>query len=316
MTITINASVFMRPESSELRFLPEGPYPLGDNRFSWVAIQHGSNAKCGSLNIYDGKLQKSTSYLLPGRPGFAFPTNRDGTFVVGCERTLGLFSILDGSWKALASNIDSHCENTIINDGVTWDGNLIFGCKDLEFKTKKAGLYLYRGYDQKLIQLRKDQVCSNGKVILKDGGKTILFDIDSPTRRVVSYEVDLEAGRLTEPKVVLDLTSDPAVPDGMIITPDSKSLIISMFNPNPAPYGETRQYRLSDGQLEKVFKLDQSPQNTCPQLVRFNDKVHLVITTAVENMSALQQAQAANAGCLFHTETDWSDTSDSPVFIV
>ncbi len=314
MANTINASVFIRPESSELRFLPEGPYPLGDNRFSWVAIQHGSNATSGSLNIYDGNTRQSTSYPLPGRPGFAFPTNREGVFVVGCERMVGLFSIIDSSWQELASGIDSECENTIINDGVTWDGNLIFGCKDLEFATKKAGLYLFRGRDQKLIQLRNDQICSNGKVILKDGRKVFLLDIDSPTRKVVSYELDIEAGRLSEPMVVLDLTSDTAVPDGMILTPDSKSIIISMFNPNPAPHGETRQYCLSDGQLETVFKLDQSPQNTCPQLVKLDGKVHLVVTTAVENMSASQQAEATNAGCLFHVETEWANISDSPVF--
>jgi sugar lactone lactonase YvrE len=316
MTITINAQVLLRPQSSELRFLPEGPYPLGENRFSWVAIQHGGNAKHGSLNIYDATSKQSTSFPLPGRPGFAFPTNRDGVFVVGCERAVGLFSTIDGSWKELTSGIDSYCENTIINDGVTWDGNLIFGCKDLEFKTKKAGLYLFRGRDQKLIQLRNDQICSNGKVILKDGNKTFLLDIDSPTRQVVSYEVDVEAGKLSNPMVILDLTSDPAVPDGMIITPDSKSLIISMFNPNPAPHGETRQYRLSDGQLVKTYKLDRSPQNTCPQLVKLGGKVHLVITTAVEHMSAEQQGDAINAGCLFHSETEWSDISDSPTFIV
>ncbi len=316
MTITINAQVLLRPENSELRFLPEGPYPLGENRFSWVAIQHGGNAKHGSLNIYDATSRHSTSFPLPGRPGFAFPTNREGVFVVGCERTVGLFSTIDGSWRELASGIDSHCENTIINDGVTWDGNLIFGCKDLEFKTKKAGLYLFRGRDQKLIQLRNDQICSNGKVILKEGNTTRLFDIDSPTRQVVSYEVDVDAGKLSNPTVVLDLTSDPAVPDGMIMTPDSKSLIISMFNPNPSPHGETRQYRLSDGQLEKVYKLDRSPQNTCPQLVKLNGKVNLVITTAVEHMSAEQQADALNAGCLFHSETEWSEISDAPSFTI
>lgn len=306
--------ILHRPETAELRFLPEGPYPYGKNRFSWVAIQHGSDAKNGSLNIYDGATTTSTSYRLPGRPGFAFPTDVEGLFIVGCERSVGLFSIQTGKWTALAGGIDSDCENTIINDGVTWDGNLIFGCKDLEFKTKKAGLYLYRGRDGELIRLRNDQICSNGKVILHRPDGLELLDIDSPTRKVVAYRVDVEAGKLSEPKTVVDLTNDPAVPDGMIVTPDGKSLIIAMFNPNPAPHGETRQYSIADGKLEQVWQLPGSPQNTCPQLVELDGQVCLVVTTAVEHMSPAQQAVAPNAGCLFYTPTEWTSLSDSPVF--
>jgi sugar lactone lactonase YvrE len=306
--------VLLRPETSELRFLPEGPYPLGPDRFSWVAIQHGSSANFGSLNIYDAKKKASTSFRLPGRPGFAFPTDVEGVFVVGCERSVGLFDTARGTWQDIAGGIDHDCENTIINDGVTWDGNLVFGCKDLEFKTKKAGLYLYRGSDGALIRLRNDQICSNGKVIIESDEGLELLDIDSPTRTVVAYRLDLKARTLSAPRVVLNLTSDPAVPDGMIATPDGKSLIIAMFNPNPAPHGETRQYSIADGALEQVWELEGSPQNTCPQLVEMNKRVHLVVTTAVEHMTSEQQAAAPNAGCIFATETDWKSPSFSPVF--
>ena len=146
-----------------------------------------------------------------------------------------------------------------------------------------------------------------------DGGLTLL-DIDSPTRTVVSYQVDVQSGTLSDPKVCVDLTSDPAVPDGMILTPDEKSVIISMYNPNPAAHGETRQYRLSDGALETVWMTQGSPQNTCPQLIQANGKVHLVITTALEFMPEARRSASPEAGTLFCSSTNWDKTSETPVF--
>lgn len=312
---TVTAEVLYSPPTDALRFLPEGPYPFSPDHFSWVAIQHGPNEKSGSINIFDWSKKTNVSYQLPGRPGFAFPTDQLGVFVVGCERELGLFSIHEGSWKPFASNVDSDKTNTIINDGVTWEGNLIFGTKDLEFKTKKAGLYLWRAKDKKLIRLRDDQICSNGKAIVKsDNGQIHLIDIDSPTRQVVRYEVDLEGGKLSEPQVVVDLTSDPAVPDGMIVTPDGKSVIVSFYNPNPAPHGETRQYSIETGSLENTWITPGSPRNTCPQLVAVQGRIHLVITTAVEFMSEQERAGAPEAGSLFFAPTDFDSPSESPVF--
>lgn len=314
-TTSIEANVLFRPSSDALRFLPEGPYPYSNNQFSWVAIQHGKDSKVGSLNIYDGDTGVSQSFDLPGRPGFAFATNEPGVFVVGCERSLGLFDTSTRAWHPFVDGIDQDRTNTIINDGVAFADNLIFGCKDLEFKTKKAGLYLYRGRDQRLIRLRDDQICSNGKVVVSGEADSVtLYDIDSPTRKIVSYNVDVAKGTISEATTIIDLTSDPAVPDGMIATPDGKSLIVSMFNPEPVVDGETRQYALNTGELEKRWRLPGSPQNTCPQLVRLNGVVMLVVTTAVENMPPEVQAKAVNAGCLFAAKTDWDRISDSPVY--
>ncbi len=73
MTPTQTAQVLFRPSTSELRFLPEGPYPLGPSKISWVAIQHGATGANGSLNILDLATGVNESFPLPGRPGFAFP---------------------------------------------------------------------------------------------------------------------------------------------------------------------------------------------------------------------------------------------------
>ncbi len=305
------------PLSDDLMFLPECPYPIGEGRFSWVGVQHGYESATGSLNLCDLTSGDQRSFELPGRPGFAFPCEATGRFVIGCERSVGFFDIENGSWRPFIDGIDSDVENTIINAGLVYEDNLIFGTKDLEFATMKAGLYLFRGSDQKLIRLRDDQVCSNGKAMISNADGCRLLDIDSPTRKVVSYQIDIAAGILGPPEVVLDLTSDPAVPDGAILTPDRSGLIVSMFRPEAAEYGETRLYDLSTGQLRCVWQTPGSPQNTCPALVRHDGTIKLIITTAKEHMSSEDQRKCPNAGRLFVAETDFSDLGDklAPVFV-
>lgn len=295
------------PDTDALRFLPEGPYPLGDSRFSWVGIQHGADAQSGSVNVFDLASGCNESFDLPGRPGFAFPCQTAGHYVVGCERSLGVFDTASGSWDGFCDGIDGDVENTIINDGMVFEDNLIFGTKDLEFATKKAGLYLYRGSDGKLIRLRDDQICSNGKAILVSEQGPQLIDIDSPTRTVVSYPIDIAAGTLGEPKVVLDFAGDPAVPDGAILTPSGDGIIVAMFRPERADHGETRLYDLASGDLRCTWQTAGSPQNTCPALVRHEGKIKLIITTAVENMTAEDQEACPNAGRIFMGDTDFDD---------
>ena len=293
------------PQSDALRYLPEGPIPLGESRFSWVGIQHGPSATTGSLNVYDMTTQQNQSFDLPGRPGFAIPCDSDDAFVIGLERSLGIFHASDRSWKPFCDAVDSDVDNTIINDGMVYQDNLIFGTKDLQFATKKAGLYLYRGADQQLIRLRNDQICSNGKAIVADGDSLTLIDIDSPTRQIVRYTLDIDAGTLSEAQVVIDFSGDPAVPDGAILTPDQSGIIVSMFRPGAAPYGETRWYDRSTGELKCVWQTAGSPQNTCPALVRHDGSIKLIITTAVEHMTAADQQNCPDAGRLFIGDTDF-----------
>ncbi len=316
MTEIRQATPLNVPDSDALRFLPEGPYPVADGVFSWVGIQHGIDATAGSLNRYDLSSGQNESFLLPGRPGFAFPCQSADCYVVGCERSLGIFNVSEGRYVSFCEGIDEDVTNTIINDGMVFGDNLIFGTKDLEFATKKAGLYLYRGDDKQLIRLRDDQICSNGKAIVSSTSGLRLIDIDSPTRQVVSYPIDIAAGSLGDAEVVLDLAGDPAVPDGAILTPDGSGIIVSMFRPEVADCGETRLYDRSSGELRITWQTPGSPQNTCPALVRHGGKLKLIITTAVEHLSAADQQKCPNAGKIFVAETDFADDGGqlAPVF--
>lgn len=315
MTEIVQATPLAHPQTDALRFLPEGPYQIASGEFSWVGIQHGLQATSGSLNRYCFSTGENHSVDLPGRPGFAFPCQTPGRFVVGCERSLGFFDVQSGQWEPFCDSVDEDVEGTIINDGLVVDDNLIFGTKDLQFATKKAGLYLYRGRDKQLIRLRDDQICSNGKAVVGSGDQLQLIDIDSPTRQVVRYQLDVAAGTLSDPEVILDLTDDAAVPDGAILTPDGTGLIVAMFLPQAGPFGETRLYDLATGECKIIWRTPLSPQNTCPALVQEGPTLKLVITTAVEHMTAEDQAVCSNAGKIFVADTGWDATGwSTPVY--
>ncbi|HRA90298.1 MAG TPA: SMP-30/gluconolactonase/LRE family protein [Planctomycetaceae bacterium] len=314
---TIETEILFRPDSAALRFLPEGPYSLTGGRMSWVGIQHGADSTAGSINILNLSDGSNASFDLPGRPGFAFPTDQDGVFVTGLERSVGLFDTRSGTWSPFITGIESDVTNTIINDAVVFDGNLIFGCKELEFKTKKAGLYLWRRRDQAVIRLRSDQICSNGKAVIRNAdGSLTMIDIDSPGKNIIRCRLDIDAGTVSDIQIVVDLTKEEIFPDGMILTPDHQSLIVSMYDPGDPQSGATRQYNIATGQLETIWTCPGSPRVTCPQLVEHNGKVRLVMTTAVEHMPPEQQAQHPNAGCLFIGDTTFPSIGDQPVFPV
>lgn len=306
--------ILHRPDNEPLRFLPEGPYSCPDGRLSWVAIQHGAEATFGSINLFDPATDACESFSLPGRPGFAFPTDQPGVFVSGAERSLGLFNCHDGQWNEFASDVDSAVDNTVINDGVVHEGNLIFGCKDLEFQTPKAGLYLWRASDRQLIQLRDDQLCSNGKAVISQDNELLLFDIDSPRKQITVSSLNIEAGYVGAPKVVVDLTAEEVFPDGMILTPDHRSLIVAIYNPADAECGEARQYSIASGALEAVWECPGAAQVTCPQLFQTRSGVQLILTTAVEHLPADRLGNQPNAGCLFAGSTDFNSVGDQPLF--
>ena len=65
------ARPFFRPPTEELRHLPECPTALRTGgRLGWVAIQHGSESREGSLNVLGLRTLENRTYPLPGRPGF------------------------------------------------------------------------------------------------------------------------------------------------------------------------------------------------------------------------------------------------------
>jgi len=294
------AELLLRTGDPALEHLPEGPYPCGEGRLSWVAIQHGPDAVQGSLNVLDLGTRRNRSYPMPGRPGFAFPTTDPDVFLVGCEKRVGFYRLGTGTWCGPSVAVEDDVGGTILNDALIHGDAVICGTKDLGFAVPRGGLYFWRPRDGRFGRIAGGQTCSNGKLILGEGERVTLLDIDTPTRRVVAYPLDLSDGSAGPPRTVLDLGAEPGLPDGMIGTPDGRGVIVALYNPDDAECGEARQYALETGAVEARWRLSGSPRVTCPQWVRIGPEVRLVFTTAVEGMPEERRRRHPGAGSLFH----------------
>jgi sugar lactone lactonase YvrE len=178
----------------------------------------------------------------------------------------------------------------------------VFGTKDTRFADPIAQLYLYTLDDNRVSMLADRQVCSNGKVFAADDRGVILFDIDTPTRQVVRYRLDVATRTAIPDGVALDLRGEPGFPDGMCDCGDG-SVVVAFYNPEPVAAGRAVRYDLASGRAVEEWMTPGSPRVTCPLLVTRPDGVKLVLTTATEGMPAEQRAKCPEAGNLFAAAT-------------
>lgn len=279
-------------------------WPQPGRWVAWVGIQHGVESREGSVNLLNLDTRRNVSHILPGRPGFVAATDRPGVLLVGLEHELALLDISSDVPVLSGPRIPvTDDPRTIINDGLATPFGVVFGTKELNIRDPLAHLYYYRYGAERVTVLRAGQVCSNGKVLLKRDSKHTLLDIDTPTRTVVRYDFDVEAGTVGEPRVFLDLTHRPDYPDGMCLTPDARSIVIAFYNPHDAPYGVARQYGLATGGVEIEWRTVGSPRVTCPCFVETEAGIKLLLTTAVEGMTPEELTRHPEAGSLFIGDT-------------
>jgi sugar lactone lactonase YvrE len=311
-----DATVLIAPEADEDGFLPEGPRAFsldGRPALLWVNIQTAPDAKQGALHLRYWDTGGTESWSPPGRPGVVIPTDRPGVVFLGMDDQLGLFDLESYEWTRLATVPDLH-HRTMINDAeVTPDGRaVVVGTKDTAFKEPVAGLYLFTLDDNRVSLLRGGQTCSNGKAFeVRPDGLT-LYDIDTPTKTVARYRLDV-ARRTLEPEgVAVDTRNEPGFPDGMVDGGDGTA-VVAFYNPEPVAAGRAVRFDLRTGEAIEEWRTPGSPRATCPCLVQRADGVKLVLTTALEGMPADQRALCPDAGSLFVADTRFAAVPPAPV---
>jgi sugar lactone lactonase YvrE len=303
---TTEARVFGSLEDDEDGFLPEGPRALvadGREAVLWVNIQTAADSTRGAVHLQFWDDGEQGVWNLPRRPGFALPTTRPGTLLVGLEKELGTLGLETNESARLATIPDDN-PRTIINDAEVAPGGkaVVFGTKDTRFADPIAHLYLYTVDDNRVSVLADRQLCSNGKVFRTEGDALLLFDIDTPTRKVVRYRLDVAGRAATPDGVAIDLAGQVGFPDGMCDCGDG-TVVIAFYNPDFAEAGRAIRFDLASGKAVEEWTTPGSPRVTCPLLVRRPDGVKLVLTTATEGMPAEMRAKCPNAGCLFIADT-------------
>ena len=315
MTI-VQARPFFRPDSEELRYLPEGPrqlqHRLSDHALlAWVAIQHGAADFRGSINVLDLETLRNTTHPLPGRPGFFAETDQPGVVVIGMERRLVLYNLLDRTLTETRFSLPEDAR-VVINEGLAIPGGLIFGTKHLQFSERLAAAYYLDLAKGTLSVLLPEEICSNGKYFSTEQGQTLLVEIDSPNKTVDVHHLDLARSAVTSSRVLSDFRSLRAVPDGMRPVPGGRSAVVAFFDPGPADTGTARQISLTTGEVQAEWHLPGSPRVTCPEFIWFDNAVHVMFSTAVEGMPEDLRRNAPEAGSLFCARTEFTELPPPP----
>ncbi|MCX8138807.1 MAG: SMP-30/gluconolactonase/LRE family protein [Gemmataceae bacterium] len=309
------AQVWLRPAREEDAFLPEGPRYFrwqGRDAVIWVNIQTSRQADRGRLMVAATEAEgpaEVRSFDCPGRPGFVLPTDRDGVVLVGIDHCLCLFDLEQQVWSRPLAHLPQAHPRTTINDGeVTPDGRaIVFGTKDLLFREPFGCLYLYDVPQRRLHVLAEGQTCSNGKVIRQEAEGWILYDIDTPTRQVRRYRLDIEGGQAQFLDVALDWHGWEEFPDGMCAA-DDQSVIIAFYHPGDRDGGRAVRFDLESREAVEEWEVPFSPRVTCPLLLPpssppRSDRARLILTTAEEGMPPEVRQRNPNAGCLFQAPT-------------
>jgi sugar lactone lactonase YvrE len=299
------ATVLVAQRSEADRFLPEGPRLVtveGRPALAWVNIQTSPDATGGDIHLrfWDGEHR---TYSQSRRPGFLFPTDRAGTLLIGREKEVGLLNLTTNTFFGFGT-IGDLSPRTIINDGEIVPGGraVVFGTKDMRFADPIAHLYLFTLDDHRLTFLAGGQTCSNGKVFRATADAVFLYDIDTPSKAIVRYRLDVGNRRLEDPEQVLDVRDQAGFPDGMVAA-DADSVIIAFYNPEAAPEGQAIRFDLRSGSAVERWTTLGSPRVTCPLLVESEGRIRLVLTTATEGMPAEMRRSCPHAGDLFWAET-------------
>ena len=318
-TQKFNCVRFFDPGSDALRFLPEGPrvlqnHPDGGAVLGWVAIQHGLEQQDGSINLLDLATGENKSFPLAGRPGFFAETTKPGMLLVGLERRLVYFDLLNGQLEETGIEVSDH-ERIIINDGLAVEGGVLFGTKHLDFNQPIAALYFFDSANRSVHTVIGKQICSNGKFLRRDAEGATLIDIDSIPKTICRYRLDSKLEHVIEQSLIIPPDSLPGFPDGLRPSPDGESAVVAFYNPGPVSDGVAQQLRFSDGAVLSEWKIPGSPRVTCPEFVKIDGKVKVVFSTAIEGMDAETRRIAPGAGLFYIADTPFETLPTPPPLV-
>jgi sugar lactone lactonase YvrE len=236
--------------------LGEGPYfDDRSGRFGWVDI-------LGSRVLWSGPEDGAVGELpLPGHVGAAVP-RRDGGLVVclpvgptlldpdGTLRALGTYrdadiaalGLVSASGPALRSN-DAKADRA----GRLWLGTMAYDA------TPGAGaLYRLDPGAAGPVRVLGEVTISNGLGWSLDG--TVMYYVDTPTRRVDAFEYDQDTGTLGLRRMFT--TIDIGFPDGLCVDADG-GVWVALWQG-----GAVRRY-LPDGRLDRVVPVPTSQVTSC-----------------------------------------------------
>jgi sugar lactone lactonase YvrE len=225
-------------------------------------------------------LDQKSELIVAARDGI-FAASRDGVL----ETLLAPIKIEDPSIRTNDAKCDSH--------GRMWVGTMAF-----DFTEGAAALFTF---DSKVLkEVVPNLTVSNGIGWSLDQKR--MYFIDSVTKRVDIFDVDLELGELRNRRVFVSLVDGDAFPDGLT-TDEDGGVWVALFGG-----GEVRRFDAS-GELTHIVELPVRQVTSC--CFGGEDMSELFITTAHNGMDSDALSREPLAGSLFRARTSFKGSKSN-----
>ncbi|BFZ01949.1 hypothetical protein BsWGS_04988 [Bradybaena similaris] len=176
----------------------------------------------GGVLRYDPNTQERSEIHLDGAVGFVIPRNKGG-YVVGLGNSLARLDFESGAVETIVQ-VEDGSKNRF-NDakcdarGRLWAGTM--GPISDDGKPTVGAGTLYSLSADHSVKSHLDQLTiSNGMDWSVDN--TVMYYIDSPTRKVVAFDFDLNNGAISNQRTVASFEDIQGLPDGMCVDAEGK----------------------------------------------------------------------------------------------
>lgn len=225
-------------------------------------------------------LDQKSDLIVAVRDGI-FAATRDGVL----EVSLAPIELEDTSIRTNDAKCDAN--------GRMWVGTMAF-----DFTPGAAALF---SFDSRVLkEVVPDLTVSNGIGWSLD--KKTMYFIDSPTKRVDSFDFDLESGELGNRRPFLLLSDLDAFPDGLT-TDEDGGVWVALFGG-----GEVRRFD-AQGTLTHIVEIPVKQVTSC--CFGGADMSELYITTAQNGMDADSLIRQPLAGSLFRAKTTFKGSKSN-----
>lgn len=206
----------------------------------------------------------------------------------------GFFSLeLDNGKLTPIADPELESPNNRFNDGkCDAAGRFWAGTMSMDGSERSGSLYCL-DLDGSVKKVLGDVDCSNGIAWSLDNKK--MYYIDSGAKHVVAFDYDIESAELSNRSIIIDLASENVYPDGMTI--DAEGMIwVALWDGY-----RVNRWNPATGELLDTIAVPTGKVSACA--FGGPDLDELYITTARENMSALQLENEPIAGGVFCVKT-------------
>ncbi|MCB5175060.1 MULTISPECIES: SMP-30/gluconolactonase/LRE family protein [Microvirga] len=186
----------------------------------------------------------------PERVGFVALTADPDVVVAGFKKGIARFDLRDGTVQPLVSPEPEQPGNRINDGDVGHDGALYFGTMDDEEEHPTGSFWRWDG--KELAQFHKGFIVTNGPAISHDGQTLYATDTMGGT----IYALDLDQGRVGEPRRFVQFEKGWGYPDGMAVDAEGYLWVCH--------WGGSRISRFApDGSIERILPVPTAQVTKC-----------------------------------------------------